>query len=153
MESKHARFSATDFEDVVVSQQQKPGASSTNGSQCLFYNIGKQISSTCLWHSQYKPQVAIPPVELNRHARGTDKKAQKKWPNHGGVTRCSNFATGTLPCQPASARSRFTRECGVSLGVSDGICPPVRGQGVGRVSLASFLCGGFLSLSGIDKSI
>lgn len=42
---------------------------------------------------------------------------------------------------------------GGSLGVSDGIWPPLRDQGVERVSFASFLCGGFLTLSGIDKSI
>lgn len=42
---------------------------------------------------------------------------------------------------------------GGSLGVSDGIWLPLRGQGVERVSFASFLCGGILPLSEIDKSI
>lgn len=71
------------------------------GPSASFYNIEKQMCSTCLWHSQYKPQVAIPPVEVNRHAQGTDKQAEEQWPNHRDVARCLNFATGALPCQPA----------------------------------------------------
>ena len=38
MKTRNARSPTTGFEDVVVFQQQKPGASSTNRYQC-FYNI------------------------------------------------------------------------------------------------------------------
>lgn len=93
------------------------------------------MRSTCLWHSQYKPEVAIPPMEVNRHARGTDKQAEEQWPNHRDVARCSNFATGALPCQPACICEVSVQEIvGASLRVSDGIWPPSRGQGAERVS-------------------
>lgn len=38
-EGKYVRFPTTGFEDVVVSQQLKLGASLTNRSLCLFYNF------------------------------------------------------------------------------------------------------------------
>lgn len=38
-EGKYVRVPTTGFEDVVVSQQLKVGASLTNRSLCLFYNF------------------------------------------------------------------------------------------------------------------
>jgi hypothetical protein len=93
-------------------------------------------------------------MEVNRHAQGTDKQAEEQWPNHGDVARCSKFATGALPCQPACIcevwvqRRLWGRHC-ASVTVS-GRLHAVKEQ---KEPLASFSYCGFLPLSEVDKSI